>query len=361
MNGPHDDAAFSRETEERRAIDLDALPVALTTALARHLDASGVAVEDLRLPRGAGTSSGTILFRASWSAGGERHTRDLVARTHPDRVQLYHEPDFRKQYDVIDALHRSGLVRVPEALFFEEDSSLFGVPFYVMERLHGRVPVSFPPYNREGFLADATPAERRIAWESAMEELCRIAAVPVDQVAFLKRPELGPTGLEQHLEYWRRAVDWSTGHRTPDRVWALYEWLVEHLPDERPDGFTWGDARIGNMMFGDDFRLVGVMDWEAANLGGIRQDLAWWLFFDEFNGPARGLETLDGLGTRAEAISLWEDRVGEPAGDLTWFEVFTGFQIVLLGIRTQRVFGAPGALDLESNLGFRIARKRLGW
>jgi aminoglycoside phosphotransferase (APT) family kinase protein len=284
-----------------------------------------------------------------------------VARTHPDQVQLFRDPDFRKQYTVIDALHRSGRVRVAEPLFFEDDPAALGVPFFVMSQLRGRVPVTSPPYNSAGFLFDATPAERRVAWETAFDELCRIAAVPVEEFAFLDQPHLGPTPLEQQLAYWRDSTDWSTGGRTPDAVWALYEWLATHLPEDRTPGFTWGDARIGNMMFGDDFRLVGVMDWEQANLSGIRQDLGWWLFFDDFHASARGLTRLDGLGTREESLARWEDRVGEPAGDLTWYEVFTGYQITLLTIRTMLTLDAPGALDLGTNLGYRIARDRLGW
>ncbi len=355
------DAAFYARAAKHRDIDLGALARVLVATLGRRLRATDVEVADLRLPKGAGTSSGTILFSASWSAGGTRQARDLVARTHPEKIQLYHEPDFHRQYAVLEALHRSGRVRVPEPLFYEEDASALGVPFFVMEQLHGRVPVTSPPYNSEGFLRDATPAQRRVAWQSAAEELCRIAAVPVSEMEFLRRREPGTSELERHLEYWRGAVDWSTGGNTPDEVWTLYEWLVKHLPAERPEGLAWGDARIGNMMFGDDFRLVGVMDWEAASLGGIRQDLGWWLFFDDFNGPARGLQTLDGLGTRDETLALWEQRVGEPAGDLTWFEAFTGFQIVILSLRMQLVLAGPGAFDLESNLGFRIVRERLGW
>jgi aminoglycoside phosphotransferase (APT) family kinase protein len=355
------DTGFLRDAIARRGIDLDSLARVLAEALARHLDATEVEVADLRLPQGAGTSSGTILFSAAWKAAGRREARALVARTHPDRIQMYRDPDFRAQYDVIDVLHRSGRVRVPEAIFFEEDARHLGVPFFVMGQLRGRVPVTFPPYNREGFLADATPAQRRVAWETAVEELCRIARVPVEEVAFLDHPERGASGLEQQLEYWRQSVDWCTDDQTPGRVWEMYEWLAEHLPEERPNGFAWGDARIGNMMFGDDFRLVGVMDWEAANLGGIRQDLAWWLFFDEFNGPARGLVPLDGLGTREETIALWEDRIGERAGDLTWYEVFTGFQITLFSIRGQLTLGVPNPLDLDANLGFQVVRERLGW
>ena len=70
---------------------------------------------------------------------------------------------------------------------------------------------------------------------------------------------------------------------------------------------------------------------------------------------------LDGLGTRDETIAYWEDRTGETAGDLTWYEVFTGFQVGLLSFRTMSILGAPNALDYEGNLGFSIARRRLGW
>jgi aminoglycoside phosphotransferase (APT) family kinase protein len=176
---------------------------------------------------------------------------------------------------------------------------------------------------------------------------------------FLDKPELGPTGLEQQLEYWRQSVDWCTGNQTPDEVWNVYEWLAANLPPDRENGFAWGDARIGNMMFGNDFRLAGVMDWEAANLSGPRQDLAWWVFFDDFNSEARGVRMLDGLGSRDETIALWEDRVGERAGDIHWYEVFTGFQICLFTFRTTLVLG--GVADLETNQGFRMTRERLGW
>ena len=271
-------------------------------------------------------------------------------------MQLFREPDFRKQYVVIDALYRSGRVKVPEALFYEDDPSVIGVPFFVMSQLHGSVPISFPGYNVEGFLFDATPAERRGAWESAMEELCRIALVPVHDFTFLDQHELGARAVDQQLEYWRRSIDWSTDDQTPEPVWAMFEWLAANVPSDAKNGFAWGDARIGNMMFGDDLRLVGVMDWEQANLSGTRMDLGWWLYFDDFHSTSRDLVRLDGLGTRAETIAFWEDRVGETVGDLTWYEVFTGFQVGLLSFRTMLILGSPTALDWEANLGFRIAR-----
>lgn len=346
---------------ERRALDLDELGAALAATLARRLGVTEVTITGLRVPDGAGTSSGTVLFDAAWTDGDARVERGLVARTHPDKVQLFREPDFRKQFTVIDALHRSGRVKVAEALFYEDDASVIGVPFFVMSQLRGWVPISFPGYNVEGRIFDASPAQRRGLWESSMEELCRIARVPIDEFGFLDQPELGPRAVDQQLEYWHRSIDWSTGNQTPDPVWAMYEWLAANIPTDATNGFTWGDARMGNMMFSDDLQLVGVMDWEQANLSGPRMDLGWWLYFDDFHSWARGLTRLEGLGTREETIELWEDRVGEPAGDLTWYEVFTGFQVGLLSFRTMTILGVPNALDYDANLGFSIARRRLGW
>jgi len=225
----YDPEVYARAAEQR-GLDLDALARALAATLARRLDVVEVTVEGLRIPEGAGTSSGTVLFSATWKDSDGEQRRDLVARTQPDKVQLFREPDFRKQYVVIDALHRSGRVKVAEGLFFEDDPSVIGVPFFVMSQLHGRVPVSFPGYNVEGFLFEATPTERRGAWESAIEELCRIALVPVDEFAFLDQPQYGERAIDQQLEYWRQSVDWSTDNQTPDPVWAMYEWLAANVP-----------------------------------------------------------------------------------------------------------------------------------
>src|SRR4029077_7609332 len=98
-------------------------------------------VTGLRIPDGAGTSSGTVLFDAAWTEGAERVEGGPVARTPPDKLQLFREPDFKKQFTVIDALHRADRVKVAEALCFEDDPTVIGVPFFVMSQLRGRVPV----------------------------------------------------------------------------------------------------------------------------------------------------------------------------------------------------------------------------
>ena len=157
--------------------------------------------------------------------------------------------------------------------------------------------------------------------------------MPVELVRFLDKPDLGATGLEQQLAYWERSIPWSTGDANPEILSEIAEWLRANLPARHADGLAWGDARIGNMAFGDDFRLVGVMDWEQASLAGGLHDLGWWLFFDEFHSVDQGVPRLDGLGTRAETLELWAELAGQPTDDLHWHEVFAGFTLIQLTCR----------------------------
>ena len=276
--------------------DLDAATSALHPWLTARLGASRVEIEPPGYPRGAGASNETLLIRAR----ADGRVEDYALRISPGpEHQMYYEPRFRLQYDILRALFGRSDVRVPEPLWFESDPTVLGRPFYVMRRMRGRVPVSMPVYNSSGWLFDATPAQRRTLWENSMRQLAAIHRVPVTQVAFVDRPEHGPAGNEQQLSYWHAYADWAFGDKTPDVALALLEWLQAHRPSSSVPGLSWGDARIGNIMYDNDFQVVGVMDWEQVSLAGPVADLAWWLLFDESLSAGQGVPRLDGLGTRA--------------------------------------------------------------
>ena len=88
---------------------------------------------------------------------------------------------------------------------------------------------------------------------------------------------LVPAGdaLRAHVEGQRQYYQWALlddGFRIPiiDRS---FEWLEEHWPaDPGPDVLSWGDARIGNIIY-DEFTPVAVLDWEMAGFGPREIDL----------------------------------------------------------------------------------------
>src|SRR5690606_25206979 len=112
--------------------------------------ATDLRITDLDYPKGAGQSHETILFDAHWSEGGQARSQGCVVRIKPARFTVFPDTLFEEQYHVMKVLHEGGYVRVARPLWLEEDPSLLGQPFSVMEKKQGRVPVSIPPYARTG-------------------------------------------------------------------------------------------------------------------------------------------------------------------------------------------------------------------
>lgn len=336
--------------------DLDHTRTVLEEWLCHRLALSSATVSDLVLPDRAGISNETILFAAELTAQSDAATtttEDLALRISPaPEFQVCRDPMFASQARLLQVLHDQGLP-VPNVRWFEDDPQWFGRPFFVMDRAHGRVPISEPIYNAEGWLHDATPAQQRTAWESAVDELVRINRVSPDLVRFLPG---GTSGFTEALDGFRTEYAWACAGEAHPIVDRLWEWLDATEPPAPPLGLSWGDARVGNIMFDDDFRVVVVMDWELASLGTPLMDLGWWLFFDIVHSEAH--PRLPGLGTREETIERWERGTGLSAEGVEWYEVLAGVRLATLVIRSMNLLGV-GTNDWGAFV--RLAYDRLGW
>jgi aminoglycoside phosphotransferase (APT) family kinase protein len=322
--------------------DLEVLAGKLTQWLvARMPHASGLALGNFTYPRGAGQSHETILFDAQWREDGGDHSQGYVVRIKPSEFTVFPDNLFEEQYRVMKALHDGDHVRVAKPMWLEEDPSVLGAPFFVMEKLKGRVPVSIPPYARSGWLAEATPGQRRRLWEGAVRQLAAIQLVPLSEVQFLAGSDHARDGLAQEWDKYTRFVDWVRDDPRAAILAAGLERLKSLWPANQPEGLVWGDARIGNMMFDDDFNVVAVMDWEQPSLGGALHDLAWFCTLAE-TMHGRGSQIgayLEGMGSRAETVALWEEVTGKSSADLEWYEDFTQLKMSCTGVRLDMLRG----------------------
>jgi aminoglycoside phosphotransferase (APT) family kinase protein len=325
--------------------------------LRHRLELVNATVSDLVLPDRAGLSNETILFTAELTApsdgGTSTTTEELALRISPaPEFQVCRDPMFASQAKLLQVLHDQGL-RVPNLRWFEDDPQWFERPFFVMDRAHGRVPISEPIYNAEGWLHDATPAQQRAAWESAVDELVRINRVAPDLVRFLPG---GTAGFTEVLDEFRAEYAWACAGEAHPIVDRLWEWLDANIPSAPALGLSWGDARVGNVMFDDEFRVVVVMDWELASLGTPIMDLGWWLFFDVVHSEVH--PRLPGLGTRQETIERWERGTGLSAQGVEWYEVLAGVRLATLVIRSMNLLGVA---TNDWGAFVRLAYERLGW
>ncbi len=323
-----------------RVRDLETLAGQLSAWLLPRLPgASDLRIENLTYPRGAGRSHETILFDAVWTVDGQPRQQGMVVRIKPSSDHLVYPDDlFDEQHQLMSALSAGGHVPVAKPLWVEQDPSLLGAPFFVMEKVLGRVAVSIPPYSREGWLADATPAQRAKVWENGVRALASIQKVPVADLGFLAGPD-GLTGLEQEFAKYVRFLAWIGGGERWPVLQAALENLRARWPKNQPAGLVWGDARLGNLMFNDHFEVVAIMDWEQPSLGGALNDLAWWTVMSaNMHEAMPGRPHMEGMGTREETIQLWRDVTGISTDDLDWYVDFT---LVKVGCLSTRV---PGTL-----------------
>ena len=319
-----------RDPEEARA--------RLAPWLANRMGVPGLRIGAVEAPASSGVANETLLVEACWASLGQERRKGLAVRIASTRP-LFAGRSFRNQYLVQEALAAEPGVPVPALVGYEEDPAVLGSPFFVAERVDGLVPGDRPHFSEAGFVAAASPEQRRRLWESAVGALARLHAVPSARLAFLD-PASGRSGLEEELHYWRGYTDrldvgpgWN--REMLERGW---EWLIAHRPRDGASELSWGDARIGNMVF-RDFEVVALLDWDTASLAGPVADLAWWIQMDRHSW-----ELLPGLGRPDELVERWEHHTGREAVHLHWHLVFTAFRLGVIRMRLRRMMAADGLL-----------------
>jgi aminoglycoside phosphotransferase (APT) family kinase protein len=256
----------------------------------------------------------------------------MVARIQPSGREQYYRPDLFLQWRMMETAGKSGLP-VPPVLWAEPNPDLLGAPFFVMGKMDGRVPPDLPSYHAVGWITELSPEERRRLSLNALETLAAIHGLDRRSFDFLDRPGRGRLGLDRLLAHTEDWFAWAARGLPNPVVEAGLRYLREHQPRDPEVRVTWGDCRIGNIMFADDVSVVAVLDWEQAALGPPELDLGWWLMMERFWSEGRGVEPLEGFPDKAETISLYEKMLGRAVDDLPYYEILAYVRFAIIAIR----------------------------
>src|SRR5512139_508627 len=164
--------------------------------------------------------------------------RALVLRKQPGGELLPSAHAVDREYRVMAALAATG-VPVPRMVLFHPERDVVGTPFFVMERVQGRV---FGQYALSG----CDPVERRAMYASMAETMARLHRVDPEAVGL---GDFGKPGnyFARQVARWTRQWEMS---RTRPNPWLdrLIEWLPAHLPEGAEIAVCHGDFRMGNLM-----------------------------------------------------------------------------------------------------------------
>lgn len=274
-------------------------------------------------PEANGMSSESLFFDATW----EGQSGSLVARLAPaaEDVPAFMTYDLKRQYDLIALVGERSPVPVPELVWLETDPTSLGVPFFVMHRVAGRVPPDLPPYSVDGWVRDLSPDARQNLETESLAVLAGIHGIDIsdgaaDFLAF--DPGLGDTPLQRHFGDQKVYYQWMCdgAGRTFPAIEQAMAWLEANWPDEQPSVISWGDSRIGNIMYQPDgTQPVAVLDWEMAALAPRGLDVGWMCFmhmFFEYLLGLGGMETLPDLLDPARVRDRYGEMTGVDVGDL---------------------------------------------
>ncbi|MET7717445.1 phosphotransferase family protein [Streptomyces sp. NPDC005407] len=221
-------------------------------------------------------SSETLLFDIEHPEPPVRACALRIAAD-PAAYTVFPVYDMARQFRTMRGVAEHTDLPVPRVLWLEEDVRALGAPFFVMERVEGRVPPDVMPYTYEGNWLHAASGDERARLEEATVSL--IARLhdqhPVE-------PAKG-SALRRHVEAQRAYYAWVVdGLPRSPLIESAFDWLDAHWPaDEGETVLNWGDARIGNIIY-DGFEPAAVLDWEMAGYAPREVDLGWTVYLHRF-------------------------------------------------------------------------------
>ncbi len=295
-----------------------------------------------------GFSSRTILFKAAWREQGAPRERALVARiqretTTPMLGDVFH------QCRVMRAVAAASDVAVPHIAFSEADPGVLGAPFFLMDRVEGRVPSDFPSYHAEGWVADLAPGEREQAWWNGVREMERLHRISWRQFPFLSGGVEEPPDATFYLkDFVGRWFVWAAQGRAYPVIEDALRFLLANAPAARRSGLVWNDARMGNTMFGRDLGVASLLDFEVASLGPPEIDLAHWLYLEDIFSVQFRIGRLSGLPEGEAAIRGFERIYGWSMPDFSYYQAVAALKILVISIRDYsngKTMSAPEGLS----------------
>ncbi len=248
------------------------LPTAETAALERFLDhALGDRVPTTVTPMTGGGSCEIFAL--------DRGPARWVLRRAPRHASSDTAHDVLREFRILDAI-KDEPVSIARPVVACADATVFGSPFYVMERIDGRPILQSVP----GAWASAPETHGR-ALEELVDALVAIHAVDwracgLDDMARTGDRAQNGDYLARQLTRRLAQLD-SYGGRDLPGARAVAAWLDAHRPPAQPFALCHGDYKLDNVLFAPEPppRLLAVVDWEMAAIGDPLVDLAWALIF----------------------------------------------------------------------------------
>ena len=281
----------------------------LAAWLTTHLDgATHVEVGAFDRPSG-GYSAETLIVPITVTTSASTEDRTIVLRREMPEppvypVQVTVDNEIEIQWRVMSALAEHADVPIASLLGYETDPAVLGSPFFVMDFVSGDIPREDPAYVLAGFYADTGPVERELMASRCIDVMAGVHAVDIEaaNLGWLSGSHINDG--HRQLKIWRDYAERELDGRPHDLMMAAFDRVADELPKTDTTVLTWGDARLGNVIW-QNFRPACLTDFEAAALAPPEMDLGWCLMFEQWSHALAGIELLPGIPSLEHQVEYY--------------------------------------------------------
>jgi aminoglycoside phosphotransferase (APT) family kinase protein len=261
--------------------------------------------------------------------------REFVLRRPPVGPVAPTAHDMPREYKLLSAINPHFRL-APKPVLLCEDSSIIGVPFYLMERRRGLIARhGVPPEIGHNL------ALRRQVSKSVVDTLIALHVVDIESTGIVQIGK--PAGfvgrqVRGWADRWQRS---KTGELA--EMDSVIQWLTAAIPPETNNAATivHNDFKLDNIMLdaANPAHVVAVLDWEMCTVGDPLIDVGLFLSYWTMKGGDGQtdqnnslLAVTHGAGwlTRDEIIDQYETKTGRDLSRIGFYETFARFKVAVV-------------------------------
>ncbi len=303
---------------------------------------------------GGGYSAETLIVPITVTTSSATEERTIVLRretpeppVYPVQVQLDNEIEI--QWRVMSALAAHADVPIASLIGYETDPAVLGSPFFVMDFVGGDIPREDPPYMSTGFYAQASPAERELMGCRCLDVMAGVHAVDIEEAGLGWLTDSDVNDGRRQLKIWRDYAERELDGRPHELMLEAFDRVAEELPRTDTTVLTWGDARLGNVIW-QNFQPACLTDFEAAALAPPEMDLGWCLMFEQWSHALAGVGVSAGVPSLQQQVEHYSTVGNHEVTDIGPWVLFAAARYAAIVVRIMNRWVDRGLLDADQTV-----------
>lgn len=257
--------------------------------------------------------------------------REFVLRRPPFGPVPPTAHDMPREFRILALIHPLFSL-APRVFFLCEDTTVLGVPFYLMERRRGIV------IRRE------LPEELR----ASIDTRGRVSEAMIDTLAALHSVDIHSTGIhqigrpsgfvERQIRGWAGRWERAKTSEAPEMD-RILQWLLDKIPAATDATIVHNDFKLDNVMLNreDPSRVVAILDWEMCTVGDPLVDLGLLLCYwpeaedsEDRRESISPVTTFPGWFSRKQLVERYGRITGRDLSRIHFYEAFALFKVAVV-------------------------------